>query len=181
VSQAYGYSVWLTPEGNEALPLKRLIADLSRSLHSSLFLPHVTLLGGVSRPQGSIIDDCRCLAAGMPSFRVHFTGVGWRDSYFRCLYLNVDPCPSLLRARATAVDTCGVVNDRLFLPHLSLAYGEFDEARKRVIACNVIHPYPPGFNVTHLDLVRTQGRPEDWRLIERFPLASEVMPLGGAR
>lgn len=173
--------MWLTPEGGEALPLKRLIADLSRSLHSSLFIPHVTLLGDVSRSEERITYYCRRLAAGMPSFRVRFAGVGWSDSYFRCLYLNVDPSPSLLKARGTAIDKCGVVNDRSFLPHLSLAYGELDEARKRVIAREVVRPYPPGFNATHLDLVRTQGRPEDWRLIERFPLATEVMPLGGAR
>ena len=32
-----------------------------------------------------------------------------------------------------------------------------------------------------LDLYRTQGRPEDWRLIERFPLASEAMPISATR
>ncbi|MEA3412407.1 MAG: 2'-5' RNA ligase family protein [Pseudomonadota bacterium] len=181
MSETNGYSVWLTPTGGEAVPLKRLIANLSMTLHSPLFVPHVTLLGGVCRPEGRILEHCRRLAAEMPPFRVRFTGVGWNDSFFRCLYLDVDTSPSLLRAHRTAVEQCGVVNDHSFMPHLSIAYGQLEEAKKQLVARDMACPYPPGFKVTHIDLVRTHGHPEDWRLVERFPFATEAMPVSAAR
>lgn len=166
---ATGYSLWLTPTGPVQNRLSALIEDLSRRHHTPPFPPHVTLLGGISTPRGEPLAAARQLAETIAPFELTFAGIAWRDIYFQCLFIDVEPSPELLTAGTAARHQLGM-SEKPFHPHLSLLYGQLALHEKQALKHELDHRYPRGFRVDHIDVYSTEGRPAHWHFIASVPL-----------
>ena len=65
-----------------------------------------------------------------------------------------------MRARAAAA--LGVRPDPEYRPHLSLLYGELDEAAKEAIAHRIGRRWDEPARLDRLEVVKTEGGPESW-------------------
>ena len=162
-----GFSPWIVPEGEVRRRLAALIAELARRFGGPVFDPHVTLLAGLPGPAASVIARAEEVMRGARTFPVRFEGPEKGESYFRSLYLRVEPSPELLALHGAARDAFGRTEDAPLFPHLSLLYGAppppavIEEIRLAV---------PDGFEARTVDLYSTEGEVERWRRGRRFRL-----------
>jgi len=168
MKKASGYSLWLMPSGAVFDRLLKTIRSLSKAHHTSVFEPHVTLLGGLSEKESGIIARTKKLAEVLQPFTIGLNRIEYGAEYFRCLYYIVEKTTEVLNAYARACDIFRVSQGQ-FLPHLSLMYGDIQLAAKERAAAEV-QPYANTFTVEHVDLVLTDGTVEDWRKVQRFAL-----------
>jgi len=162
-----GVSLWIVPEGEVRRRLAALIAELARRFGRPVFDPHVTLLAGLPGPASSVVERAEDVVRGAKAFPVRFVGPEKGDSYFRCLYVRVEPSSPLLALHAAARDALGRTEEPPFFPHLSLMYGAppppalIEEVRPAV---------PDGFEARTVDLYSTEGEVERWHRVRRFRL-----------
>jgi 2'-5' RNA ligase len=122
------YSLWIIPFGSETYgKLATAISNLAGMYGSPDFDPHVTLLGGIKCEETAVKDRTKALATELRSFRVELDGVGKRSERPRAPYLNVKKSPALAEANEMARKAFGMGPDPDYRPHISMAYGDFDE------------------------------------------------------
>ena len=170
--RAKGISLWLMPEGNSHERLSQTIDRLAARLGTVRFAPHVTLLPGLSRPQASVVEGARTLAAGLGPFSVGFSAVGGVDQHFRCLFLRVRAGRAVGEAHSRAAQQFGRDADPSFDPHLSLVYGTLDSAERTRLARQLSGEMAASFEARRLHVWQTDGAVGDWQEIAVFDLGA---------
>lgn len=162
-----GFSLWIVPEGDVRRRLADLIESLARRLGGPVFAPHVTLLAGVPGPERDVVARVENVLRAATAFPLRFRGPETGDTFFRALYLRVEPSPELLALHQAARDAFARRHDPPYVPHLSLVYG----APPPLTVVEEVRPTAPeGFEARTLDVQSTEGAVEAWRLVRRFPV-----------
>lgn len=158
------YALWLRPFGNIAFSLEQRIQKLAKQYNTSVFEPHVTLLGGLRGHQEKMISLTKTLASSLTPFDIVLTRAGSSDEFFRALFVYVQDTPELMRARELAEELFET-DDQPFNPHLSLLYGTLDRQTRERILNTMGREYHIRFRVKSLILVETGNQPEKWKKI----------------
>lgn len=162
-----GFSLWMVPEGDVHRRLAALIESLARRFGGPVFEPHVTLLAGVREAERDVVAGAERLWRGPKTLPLRFIGVETDDTYFRALYLRVEPSPELLALHEAARDAFGRMDDPPYVPHLSLVYGPLPPA---VVVAELRPSAPDGFEARTLDVYATEGEVGRWHRRRRLPL-----------
>jgi 2'-5' RNA ligase len=157
-----GFSLWIVPEGEVRRRLASLIEALARRYGGPVFDPHVTLLAGLAGPAEDVVARAGRLVGGTKSFSLRFTGPEAGQSYFRGLYLRVEPNPELTALHLAAHDAFGRVDEPPFFPHLSLRYGP---PPPPAVVEELRTSAPAGFDGRRLDVYSTDGEVEGWHRV----------------
>ena len=158
------------PEGAVREHLAQVIAELARRFGTPGFEPHVTLLGGLTRPEREMVARTQAVARRLSPLPVLLTTPDGGGEYFRCVFVGVAENEALLAAHALAGQACGAVPASPLRPHLSLLYGHLPPATKRTVLSELAGLPWDQFEVRQLQLVRTEGAPSDWRTGATFTL-----------
>lgn len=165
--QGVGFSLWIVPEGEVRRRLAALIKALARRFGGPIFEPHVTLLAGVPGPAETVVTRAREIVRSRSPLGLRLGGLEAGDSYFRCLYLRVEPSPELLSLHSRARKAFGR-RDEPFFPHVSLMYGN---PPAPAAAIEAIHSSAPaGFEARRLEVFSTEGEVERWHRAGRVRL-----------
>ena len=168
------YSLWIAPEGEVGGVLTALIQDLAAVNDTPCFIPHITLVANIMAGKADLKEVMRRsteLASRQVPFEVTLTGYGFQDDEFRCLYLLAQG-NYLDELYQDAAGLFPQVADEHFadMPHVSVLYGDFDEATKNgIIKAHSITPLT--FTVNAFCLYKTNNPVESWRKVRRFSLA----------
>jgi 2'-5' RNA ligase len=160
-----GFSLWMVPEGDRHRRLAGLIESLARRFGRPVFEPHVTLLAGVRQAERDVVARAGALWRAPKALPLRFIGLETDDTYFRALYLRVEPSPELLALHEAARGAFGRGDDPPYVPHLSLMYG----APPPVPVVKELRPSAPAaFEARTLDVYSTEGPVESWHRVHRL-------------
>ena len=126
------YHCWFKPSGKAYAILSRTIRDLARELDAPVFEPHITLIGNLEGTEKELIERTRQLAGRLEPFTAVLTQPSYRDTHFQCLFMLVERTPPLMNAHVTAREFFHKPHQE-FMPHVSLVYGSYPEARKKLV------------------------------------------------
>lgn len=169
--QAVGVSLWLVPEGEVHGRLATLIESLARRLGTPSFAPHVTLLGGILDAEAEVLTRATELTRGLAPLVIPLERIDGSDDYFRCLFVRAGETEALLAAHERAGRAFGRGQAAPFLPHLSLVYGRLAPGGKQRLIAELKVSLPAEFRATRLEVVRTEGPPEDWLRLRALSVA----------
>jgi hypothetical protein len=79
------------------------------------------------------------------------------DGYFRCLFLAAEPTPELAAAQRAAYDSFEMNPPPPFEPHVSLIYGNIDEALQKELAATTGGRLDVSFTATGVSLVNASS------------------------
>lgn len=164
MAESATYSLWLEPSGDVAYRLGEYIKKLSKRYDTPLFSPHVTLLGNLSSTETELIPFTNMLASSISPFDLKLTRAGFRNSYYQSLFIHVEESSRLKEVRERACRLFDNENNK-FMPHLSLMYGDLPKEEKERILNLIGHEFELTFTAQSISLVRTSGKPPDWRRI----------------
>jgi 2'-5' RNA ligase len=160
-----GFSLWIVPEGEAHRRLSGLIRSLARRFGGPTFAPHVTLLAGVRAGEADVVARAERLWRAATALPLVLTGPQTGDTYFRALYLRVEPDAELLALHRSARDAFAPRDDPPYAPHLSLVYG----APPPPSVVEEVRPSAPaGFEARILDVYSTEGEVERWHRVARL-------------
>ena len=163
------FHLWLVPTGTVYDRLAGVISDLSARYRGPTFDPHLTLLGKLEGEEEPLLDRTKQLARALYPFEVRLKEPGCEPHYFRCLFLPVEPSPSLLEAHRRAKQIFDGTS--AFDPHVSLLYGLFPASMKRAIINSLPPDLPESFPVSRLHLIRAGStNPQNWQVVETLDL-----------
>jgi len=164
------YHYWFKPGGEAYRILTRTIRNLATELQAPVFEPHISLIGNLQGTEEELIQKSEELAQQLEPFEAVLTQASYRDTHFQCLFMLVEKTPALMKAHARAIDFFRRTNQD-FMPHVSLVYGTYPEAQKKLVIDNLPPQVKTTFKVTGLYLVRANSPdPKDWHEIGPFPM-----------
>jgi hypothetical protein len=97
------------------------------------FPPHVTLIGGVTRPKAEVLATAERLAGELAPIDIAFDRVSAGQIFYQCVYVLAAQSAPLMAAGAAAKVAFGLPKAP-YMPHLSLIYSDIDAAAREALA-----------------------------------------------
>jgi hypothetical protein len=167
------HSLWLVPDrsGPVFVRLCSLIEALARRFNTPMFDPHVTLLGGLERPFDEVRAIGEAFAPGVEPYVIRLGNIVSNGIYFQRLIALASPTATVLGAHERAKAAFGA-KAMPYLPHLSLAYGELEEAQTAQLQATAVAAGVVGttFSTPSLEVWRTDGPVASWERAGVFTL-----------
>ena len=163
------YHLWLKPSGAAYGVLAGTIQRLARELQVPAFEPHVTLLAYLEGTERDHRLRTAELAERLATYECVLSEAAYLDEHFRCLFMLVDPTPTMMSCHAMAAQAFGKEAEP-YMPHVSLVYGSFPESRKLEIIGTLPAEVRTSFLVKSVTLIRSDSmEPKDWHEIAEYP------------
>lgn len=173
-SKTSGYHLFLEPTGTSKHGLHHLIQQFAAEFGGPIFDPHVTLLAELQdEDETELIGKVAALVAGQSSFSVSLEALSMEDRYFRALYLRVQENEALAALHEKAEEIFSIQSSELYVPHLSLLYGNYPEARKLNALDTIYVPDDMTFLVDRVSLYKTEGEVGEWVKVQECILGTE--------
>jgi 2'-5' RNA ligase len=163
------YSLWIVPPIKISEPLQEVITNLSAKYGSPDFEPHITLLGNISSDLESLKQKAGLLVSKLKPFPISFSEVSFSTTYFQSVLVRVKATAALMNANMLAKETYRVDNN-VFMPHMSLIYGNCDMKAREKIVSEVVLPKNILFEVSKLVVIPSTQNPNDWVHIAEFEI-----------
>ena len=170
------YHLWLKPPSPTYEALAGLIRALAQELTAPVFGPHVTLLGHLEGSEQDHVQRTTRLGELIKPFSIQLGPAASRTEHFKCIFLEVDNSASIMSANAIARQLFQRPQEE-FMPHLSLVYGSYPEARKKQIIARLPARAQTAFPVRSVHLIRANSEnPRDWSEVWSTSLTGTVAP-----
>ena len=170
-SKTVGYHLFFLPSGELFDSLQNIINVLADKYGGVKFEPHLTLLARIPKAdEAELITKTQQLATTMSPFEVEPKEVRFEDAYFRALYCKAEPNLTMEEYHQKALEAFGVQDVNVYMPHLSLYYGNIPQSTKDEMIALLSLPASMKFLVDKVYLYRTEGEAKDWVRIRVYSL-----------
>lgn len=136
--------------------------------NTPLFDPHITLIPHQFLTEQEVIEKAREIASLLKPFTVNLTKIGHNDAYFTALYIHAERSAELMNANKVAQNTIGM--DEVYMPHLTLLYGDLPLEEKQKIIESIGDDFNITFPITSIYVYYTGGNPTGWHEVAEFTL-----------
>ena len=134
-------ALWFELDETSAHRFSDAIEALASRFQTPLFVPHITVFGGLSIDRGSAFEFVDGLVGDAHDVAVKFGRFGFDEMWSRSLFVRAFPSESMLEIHDRVATWLGIKGP-LYSPYLSLMYGEFDRSQK-VAATDELHLHLP--------------------------------------
>lgn len=170
-SKTVGYHLFFLPEGELFDNLQHTINELAEKYQGAKFEPHLTLLARIPKADKTeLVAKTKQLASMMEPFEVEPKEVVAQDAYFRALYCKAEPNSKIEEYHQKALEMFGIQDVNIYLPHLSLYYGNVSQSIKDEMIASLQLPSSMKFLVDKVYLYQTEGEAENWIRIGAYLL-----------
>ncbi|MDC8437602.1 MAG: 2'-5' RNA ligase family protein [Candidatus Nitrosotenuis sp.] len=155
------YSIWLVPSIQDGKYVKKMIRNLAKEYGAPVFLPHITVYGGITRRSAAIdaVRSCR----GLPKLTVRANAIRTSDYLWKTLYLDIKPNARLCKIHQTCKRTLGRHVMYKFKPHMSLMYKKMDRTTKTGITKNL--KIKRTYLFDRMVLIQSSSKVSEWKVI----------------
>ena len=171
-SETTGYHIFLEPENDLRVGIQAVINLLAKNHNGPVFTPHVTLLARIlGDSDNEIITLTEQLAKEMKPFSVALTNIETRPAYFQACFLRLEDEKLVTQYHKQAKEVFGVFNSSIYLPHMSLFYGNMTESESAQLLSEIVLPNSSlEFEVSKLHVYRTPGVVGTWVKVAEVPV-----------
>jgi len=170
-SKTIGYHLFFLPPGELFNGLQNIINTLAEKYGGVKFEPHLTLLARIPKAdEAELVAKTEKLASMMEPFEVELKEILVEGAYFRALYCKAEPNAKMEEYHQKALEIFGVQDINVYMPHLSLYYGNIPQSTKDEMIISLSLPASMKFPVDKVYLYRTEGEAQDWVRIGVYPL-----------
>jgi len=162
------YSIWFMPQGSVQDQLKNVIHSFNTDFGSPIFEPHVTLVSSFLGNKKDLLQKTENISKEIKPFVIFFDGIAYLPENFRALFLKVNFSLKLKTSRNIACENLRW-KDMGYLPHLSLAYGNYSVKVKEKMV-STLDSLPAHFLANKIFLAHNDEILLKWTIIQGFEL-----------
>ena len=167
------HSLWFKPTGRTFDVLTEVVERFARESGATPFDPHVTLLGNLEGTEDEILRRSEALARQLRRFEIELTEPASGQEHFQCVFMRVRETAPVMDANSQARQAFNQAPGK-YMPHLSLVYGSFSDARKREIIARLPH-LRLSFDAAAVCVIRADSDdPKDWHEVGAFPITQRA-------
>jgi 2'-5' RNA ligase len=165
------HSLWFKPTGRTFDVLTAVVERFARESGATPFEPHVTLLGNLDGTEPEIVGRSEALARTLRRFEIELTEAAFGQEHFQCVFMRVRETPAVMSANSQARRAFNQAPGK-YMPHLSLVYGSFPDARKRDIIVR-LPDLSLSFETAAIHVIRADSDdPKDWHEVGVYPIGA---------
>lgn len=161
------YSLWLVPEGEAKTTLDNLVTTFASETGSATFIPHMTLIGDLIATEEEALRVTHDITRKAQPIHIKLFEAATMDEFYRCVFVKAENTEQLTDLYAKTHETFPAASGEHFvkMPHLSVLYGQYDEATKQSYRDRAQSVLPLEWTATKATLLYTEGEPENWKTV----------------
>ncbi len=151
------------------------IQQKSKEYQTPCFEPHLTLRARILGEKEEVLTKTKQLASSIQPIKLKLVGLEQTDEFHRCIIERAELSNELKEARQKTEELFHSMENRPFLPHISVMYGELDLSSKKKIMNEIRSKLPSECLLDKLQLVVDTNQRSVWKTLALFQLKQKLM------
>jgi 2'-5' RNA ligase len=161
------YSLWILPDAKTQEVLQRIVEKLAAEFGGPTFETHLTLVSNIHESRDIIREKTKEIAISLKPFPLELERVEFSSTYFQNVFVRANATAALMNAFATARTTFGIDARQVFMPHISLLYGNHSMETREKAMQSIQFP-KISFMANTLCITPSVPDPAGWEHIEEI-------------
>ncbi len=163
------YSAWIIPSKPVFNELNEVINNLSLKYKGPVFKSHMTVLGNIDEELSKIQRAVEESVMGLDPLTLSLGPVSFSTTYFQSVLVRVNSTAPLLNLTLNIKKLLNIEN-HVFMPHISLMYGNHDMKTREKIAAEIkLKNLPFIANEIVIVPIPEKQNPSEWAPIATIP------------
>lgn len=162
------YSIWIIPPQPLFNELNEIIKNLSAEYNGPVFESHMTILGSIDRELSDIQKAVEIAAEHTKKLNLTLGPVSFSTTYFQSVLVRVNSTAQLMQLNLDVKKILNVENN-VFMPHISLMYGNHDMKTREDVATTV-KLQDTSFVASEIVIIPEKPEPSEWKPVVTIPL-----------
>ena len=162
------YSIWAIFNDKEEKQLSNLKHKINQKLNGPYFPIHMTICAGFVGEEKKLIKKMQSILYVLNKFYIETDNYGYKNTFFQSFYINVKKNNELL-SQKKILDNAFQCPTQLFLPHISLFYGDKSNIIKKEIITN-LNNLNKIIKIENLCLAINDEQNLKWKIIKKFQI-----------
>lgn len=155
------YAIWIIPPEPVYSALKQSVDQLAKEFSGPIFEPHMTLLVSTHKELSEVERLVKKLADQTERFELSLGPVSFSTTYFQSVFVRVNSTAKLMQLNLDAKNLLQEENS-VFMPHISLLYGEHDMPTREKAANKIVLPRSKFMITSFVIIIPATLNPKDW-------------------
>lgn len=166
------YWIWGQFSFEDSIYLSSLQEEVLLKFDGPRFEPHVTLSGPFDNIDNFFEINIKKLCKKEKDIDLKINSYKYEENIYTSFYISIDICDNLelLRKKIFKIRKYNI-NPDFYKPHISLAYGEYDELEK-IKLINTLPILKEVVKMKNLSIVRVNENKNIWEVLNRFNFES---------
>lgn len=170
------FSVWLIPQKKDEKELSKIVKNLAQRYDSPAFIPHLTLLGGVTINFDDLKSAIDEVFENKKPFVINKTKLNQSEQFFKTIFIEFESSKTLKNIFLELSKKTDKIDLESFKPHISLIYKIMSKEEKTRIIKNL--DLEKNFTVDRVYIVSPKKgdmdfiNVDDWRVLYKKNLNS---------
>ena|SRR3989344_948024 len=162
------YSIWIIPTEPVFSKLQQTVNELAVKYHSPTFTPHLTLIsGGIDQELPEIQKIIQGAVMQVKQLTLSLDSVSFSTTYYQSVFVRVTSTAQLMQLNLDLKKLLNLPND-VFMPHISLIYGDYDMATREKVASGV-KLRNLSFIANEVTIIPVKPKPKQWKPVATIP------------
>lgn len=163
------YSLLIIPPPEIKVILEKIILQLSNKYKGPKFEAHMTFLGRIDSNEKAIIEKTKELAQQIKPLFLTLGEISFSNTYFQSVFVRLKSTAELMDANLKAKEIFQI-DDRVFMPHISLFYGNHSMELREKIVSEIELPPNLSFTADKIVVTPDTDNPADWKHLAKINL-----------
>ena len=161
-------SIWVMPKKEEVSSILKAKLIIDNNLKGPIFPIHMTLVAQFQLNQSKFKVLEEEIATSFDPIEISYKGYGMKDYFFQAFYVAVVFNEELKMNRSKICEVVDI-EDKEFMPHLSLYYGKQKEQKKQALLSELLE-IEGSFIAKTFYLVSFDPKNIEWKILSSIPL-----------
>ena len=167
-----GFWIWLTFSEKDNSYLEELQRKVQLILKSPLFKPHLTLYGPFASLSDELLLFIKKVANKEKTFKLLTNKYGKKNEFFESFFIKVKASQKLIDLRKEFLRFENKQNEFSYHPHISLAYGKFENRFKDDLLLTVPE-VKKKLHIAKFSIVKVDEKKFIWDEVMTFPFETK--------
>ena len=131
------YGFWLLPPKNVQDEYQEIINYYSRHHNTPSNEPHISILNKLEGDKEEIISTVSETVNQLAPLEITVSEISFSSTYFQCVFARIKPTVKILDLHLTLRSALKYSPEYMFVPHLSLVYGNLTPSEKQSLATEI--------------------------------------------
>lgn len=167
------FSLVAVPNKSSFNKLQQIINEIAQKHHSVIFEPHMTLYGRFTGEKEWAIDKTKQLSEQLKQLPGTTSSIEMSTTFYQCVFARIKTTKEIINAHLMTRKIFNIDEYHVFMPHISLVYGDFDIETRQDIIDQIKFPEIELVleSIQLLDISLLESNPGNFETVAEFKLS----------
>lgn len=160
------FAIWYLFDKDDTTYLFRIIKELAKKYHSTIFVPHITAYGLIDIDLKTLDEKIISVIKEIKSFTIEKKRISVSKNFWKTLFIEIESNKHFIKINNNLTEQFFQYTKYEFVPHVSLIYKNMKSYQSQFLVENL--KIKKNFRIVGMGIQQFSKNIEEWKIVREY-------------